>query len=398
MTDESDNIEKVRQVLRNAEDVDIDGVPVRGAVDGNGENTVTHLRSDPSKLDSRARYILDTIIQAGDCQPQLQCDYLWKGWLNRSDVSVLYGPSNSGKSFLALKIADCVSKGQRWGNRRVKEGRVLCCAAEGGGSFTNRVAALEGAKFMLHVAPIVLTGGDSLAQPLAEVMQHLEAVGGAPFDLIIFDTMARVMGTGDENNAPDIADLTRNIGLIQRATGAHVMLIHHSGKDTGRGARGHSALRAAIDTEIELTRDDLGQITAEVTKQRDGPTGYRFVYNLRQVELGEDQDGDIVTTCLVEPADAPEADRVGVTGSALGALELLKRLIKEGGKPVKKAEYLGSPCIEVGTWREACIAPGVLTKSTERDTREKTFRRAREALTDKHFVKVLDDLVWVVQR
>lgn len=59
-------------------------------------------------------------------------------------------------------------------------------------------------------------------------------------------------GALDENAAPDIAGLMRNIDQIRRLSGAHVMLVHHTGKDTGRGARGQSSLRAAIDTKIEL--------------------------------------------------------------------------------------------------------------------------------------------------
>lgn len=376
----------------------MDGVSVAGPTDRDATSKVTHIRSDPARLKPRANAILDSMVPAGDVKPLLQRDYLIKGWLDRSVVSVVYGPSNVGKSFLALNIAHHVSKGRAWGKRRVKLGRVAYFAAEGGATFDNRVPALDDPGFWVHSAPLLMTGKDSQAGPVAEVLQHLGAVGGEPFDLIIIDTMARVMGGGDENNAPDIADLMRNLDLIRRAAGAHVMLIHHSGKDVGRGARGHSALRAAIDTEIELTRDDLGQITAEVTKQRDGPTGYRFAYNLRQVELGEDQDGDIVTTCLVEPSDASEADRVGVTGSALGALVLLKGLIDDGGKIVRKAQYLGSPCIDFDTWREACIAPSALSQSSEKDTREKAFRWASKSLTDKHLVLVRDNLVWLVER
>lgn len=80
------------------------------------------------------------------------------------------------------------------------------------------------------------------------------------------------------------------------------MLIHHSGKDSGRGARGHSALRGAIDTEIRLTRDDdSGVITADLTKQRDGPTGISFRCKLARVHLGYDSDGDAVASRTVMP-------------------------------------------------------------------------------------------------
>ncbi|NUB43641.1 hypothetical protein GEU84_004525 [Fertoebacter nigrum] len=175
------------------------------------------------------------------------------------------------------------------------------------------------------------------------------------------------------------------------------MLVHHSGKDVGKGARGHSSLRAAIDTEIELTRDDLGQITAEVTKQRDGPTGYRFSYVLQQVELGLDQDGDPVTTCLVEPAETAQAGRVAVSGAARSALDLLDKTIAESGVEMRKPQYPAGPCVGVDLWREACLEPGAISASDDKEVRARAFRKCRDHLTDAKVVLVRDDLVWRVQ-
>lgn len=263
-------------------------------------DNIQHMRGNRRALKPRAQELLTHVTHAGDITPQLNQSYLVKGWLARGAVSMLYGPSNTGKSFLALDIAHHVAKGAAWGGRRVRQGNVLYVAAEGGGGFNNRVAALTDPAFWVLNRPFTLAGGNGQASFLAEVIQHLAATTGSPFDLIIFDTLARVIGSLDENAAPAIAELIAGVDLIRRATGAHVMLVHHTGKDSGRGARGHSALRAAIDTEIELTRDDLGEITAEVSKQRDGATGSRFCFHLDQVELGRDEDGDRVTTCVVK--------------------------------------------------------------------------------------------------
>ncbi len=131
-------------------------------------------------------------------------------------------------------------------------------------------------------------------------MKHLAQVQGVEFALIIVDTLARVMGGADENTAPDIAGLLTDLEHLRR-TGAHVMLIHHSGKDVDRGARGHSSLRAAVDTEIQLTVDkDTKERVARITKQRDGESGLEGRFTLEQVTLGRDSDGDPVTTCIVK--------------------------------------------------------------------------------------------------
>ena len=363
----------------------------------NEDQKVTPFRSEAKSLKPRALTLFENTTWAGEIVPNLDRDYIVKGWLDRGALSVVYGPSNVGKSFLAVDLAHHVSKGHDWGDRRVRQGNVLYLAPEGGALFANRVAALADPVFWVLPIPIAFTGRATDAQPLTEMIHRLSEMHGA-FDLIVIDTMARVMGAVDENTAPAIAELLRNIDLVKRETGAHVMLIHHTGKDVLRGARGHSSLRAAVDTEIELTRDECGKITAEVTKQRDGSTGYRFYYTLRQVELGRDLDGDPVTTCVVEPALPAEAGRVDVSQTGRKALGILDKLIAERGEVRKKPAYPGTPCVSLADWRDSCVKPGVLSDADKRDTRRRAFNREKEALIAGGVIMVRDDLVWRVEQ
>lgn len=97
-----------------------------------------------------------------------------------------------------------------------------------------------------------------------------------------------------------LSHLVRNVQSIQEATGAHVMLIHHTGKDESRGARGHSSLRGAADTEIQVGRDLL-DIIATVQKQRDMECSGTFVYQLEQVALGFGEKWNKpITSCVVQ--------------------------------------------------------------------------------------------------
>lgn len=257
--------------------------------------TVTPLKP---KLSQTAQRLLDSVRFAGEAQPVLDHDYVVKGWLNRDSVSVVYGEANVGKSFWALDLAHHVQQGRAWAGYRVTAGPVLYIAAEGGTLFTNRLAAAQ-AQFMVLQAPVTIGGRNCDAPALAQAVRHLSDIHG-PFALIIFDTLARVMA-GDENAAPDVGALMRGIDHLRRATGAHIMLIHHSGKDASKGARGHSALRAAVDTEIELTKSkETYERMARATKQRDMASGADCLFRLEQVVLGRDQDGDPVTSCIVK--------------------------------------------------------------------------------------------------
>lgn len=358
-------------------------------------DNVTPMRSDPSLLKPKAKELLAAATWAGDFEPSLDRGYLVKGWLEKCTLTVVFGPSNVGKSFFALDLAHHISKGRSWGNRRVNKGNVLFIAAEGGSSFPNRVSALDEPEFWVIAAPVTFAGKASDAPAMVEMVQHL-ALQVGNFDLIVVDTLSRVMGDGDENTAPDIADLIRNLDLLRRGTGSNIMLIHHSGKDVARGARGHSSLRAAVDTEIELTRDEQGVIIAEVTKQRDGPTGYVFNYSLRQIELGCDQDGDPVTTCLVEPVSGEKVKLAKITGPTLILLKNLEVALKERGECLSDPRYPGTPCISHKDWMNDCIEEGKLSTSEKRESHRRIFNREVDALKKGGFISVRDNLVWKI--
>ncbi|MPY72009.1 MAG: hypothetical protein GEU92_18250 [Alphaproteobacteria bacterium] len=85
-------------------------------------------------------------------------------------------------------------------------------------------------------------------------------------------------------------------------------MVHHAGKDDARGARGHSSLRAATDTEISIKRAESGEFSiASIDKQRDGASGDKLPFELKEVQLGTDQDGDQITTAVVAHRDQSNA-------------------------------------------------------------------------------------------
>jgi hypothetical protein len=136
-----------------------------------------------------------------------------------------------------------------------------------------------------------------------------------PCRLVILDTLARAMGGGDENKGQDMGTAVASMDSVRLATGAHVLLVHHCGKNEALGARGHSSLRAAVDTEIEISRADGENIsTVRVTKQRDMPTGDPMPFSLESVMLGLDRRGKPITSCVVRHEDAIMASLPGKSG------------------------------------------------------------------------------------
>src|SRR5436305_1689464 len=94
-----------------------------------------------------------------------------------------------------------------------------------------------------------------------------------PLALVEIDTVSRALAGGDENSAADMGSLVRSLDSLRDRLGCHVSAIHHLGKDAARGPRGHSLLKAAVDTAIEVSRDPASRIsTGSIVKRRDGAT------------------------------------------------------------------------------------------------------------------------------
>lgn len=232
-------------------------------------------------------------------RPPLQ--WVVKGVLPKAAIGLIYGASGSGKTFIALDMALSIARGLDWRGLRTKKGGVAYVVAEGATGFQSRLQAycqsngLAPGDLPIHLmddAPNL-----SSAKAMAPVCAELLKCG--PLSVIFMDTYARVLGDGDENSAKDTAMAVANCYHLHRQTGAIVVLVHHTGKDASSGARGSSALRAAADVELEVTCTAKYRAVS-IGKMKDGADKGEFKFNLPPVAIGWDEDGDEVTSCVVE--------------------------------------------------------------------------------------------------
>lgn len=225
---------------------------------------------------------------------------LVEGLLDCETMSVVYGESNSGKSFTEMDKDFRISIGEPVAGRAVKQGAVVWIAAEGGSGVYKRLAALklhykrDDAPFFIVPCPVDLRRADADVKPLIALIKQIEAESGLKVVKVTIDTLSRVMAGGDENSPVDMGLLVHHFDAIRYVTKAHVAIIHHTGKDKAKGARGHSLLRAATDTEIEV-----GSRTITVTKQRDLEGDIKMHFGLVVVRIGTDMRGKEVTSCYV---------------------------------------------------------------------------------------------------
>lgn len=282
---------------------------------------------------------LSEVVMADNAKPVLTSSYLVKGWLGREQLAVVYGPSNVGKSFFMLDLAYHIAASNDWNDHKVRGGAVLYLATEGGNAFHNRVFALnrkynlKGVPLAVRASPINLLDPNADTPALERLITAMQNEYGK-LAMIVVDTLSRAMAGGNENGPEDMTAFINNVDHIRDFAKASVGIVHHSGKDTAAGARGHSSLRAATDTEIELSYDEkFGIRFAKATKQRDMETGKEFAFALDRVELGDDEDGDPVTTCTISAVsedDVKEAKKPKPSGNNKLLMDAFWQLKGEG--------------------------------------------------------------------
>lgn len=256
------------------------------------------------------------LLYADEIQPVTTASDFVEDLLRDNEFSVIYGESNCGKTFFMLDLAMHVALGRKWRDRHVEQGGVVYAALEGGHGTKNRIVAfrehhgIEG-KIPLAVIPSninFLDGKSDMPAFLEAIKMAKERMGSVR--MIVVDTLARAISGGDENSSMDMGQLIINADKLREITNAHIAFVHHSGKDSLKGARGHSSLRAAVDTEIEISRPDTDSpSTIKVVKQREMEMIEDMAFTLSRVSLGVNQRGKEVTSCVVVQSEVVDVKR-----------------------------------------------------------------------------------------
>ena len=283
-------------------------------------------------------------IPYAECEPVETHNGPVAGVLDAVGVSVMYGASGSGKTWSALDMSLRVASGLEWNGHATNPGAVVYVATEAGESLQNRVCGWRDAHpevspeipFWLIPEPLDLSLEPDWMGIIRFVqerkLEQRSATGShAPIQMIVIDTLARSMGMLDENQASDMGRVIATAESMATYLGCNVLLVHHTGKDEAKGARGSSALRAAIDSELSVSASDGGFHSITATKQRNFETGGRWGFRLEPITLTT-ASGASVETCVVDPIDLEAAEAAKDTrppaspseSVILEAFELLK--------------------------------------------------------------------------
>jgi hypothetical protein len=207
------------------------------------------------KTESRIKLIPFDKIKLGT-EPR----YLVKGIIPRESLAVVWGPPKCGKSF--------------W-------------------TFDEPVP--------FYLEPLTLDLVADYAELIAVIGQQL---GVTPPVLVVLDTLNRSL-RGSENDSKDMSAYISAADAIREAFHCSVVIVHHCGID-GTRPRGSTALTGAVDAQLSVKRDASDAIIVEVECMKDGASGDIIASRLKVVEVGKDQDGEAITSCVIEPADVAQ--------------------------------------------------------------------------------------------
>jgi len=325
-------------------------------------------------------------------------DRLVRRLLGASTLSLLYGEPGCGKTFLATDLAMHIALGWPWLGRAVTRGAVIYVACEGAAGISNRLAAFRRRHDLQDDVPIAvipaalnLGPGGRDAQRVVEAVALVKAKTGLAVQLIVIDTLARAMGAGDENSSQDMGIFIAACDHIRVTTGATIMIVHHRGKSQQSGARGSSALLCAVDTAIEVERREAGRV-AKIVKQKDGAEGEELGFGLEVIEVGTDDEGEPITTCIVQPTDEVAKAAPKLSPKHKRALDVLRNVLADHPEaPPNRVTFPSVTLTKVDRFRKALESEGV----TDRNSERAQWARIKESLCDKGLLRIKDSYCWI---
>lgn len=322
-----------------------------------------------------------------------------RGVLPMEGIAAIFGPSGSGKSFLVLDLLASVASGGEWFGCKAKAAPVLYVALEGEAGIAQRVQAFQtkhgpvdpGFRFLLQSLDI------RNPTDRADLVQAIQAAGWSG-GVVCLDTLNRAAPGMDENDSKSMGDVIGAAKAIQAAIGGVVLVVHHTGKDSTKGMRGHSSLNAALDGAIEVTRDG-DRREWSIHKSKDGEDGEAHPFRLEVVEIGEDEDGYEVTSCVVAPevgiAEAVRRVQIPSGGNQCIVWDGLQSMFKAAGdgRPECAPSELpvGRPVLRL----EEAIAQVRSRLAVESDRQTERTRQAITGLVTRGLLVLREGWLWV---
>ena len=360
------------------------------------------------------------LVESWDSIKDEPVEWLVQSIVPKKAFVALYAPPASYKSFISLDLAEAIATGRDWmGYKIPKKGAVLYICGEGHGGMGARVKACkiqnqspDGANLYIIRAQLNLRSSPEDFIELLNAINDLIAEIGEPIELIILDTLMRMSGGGfNENSSEDMGAFITQAGKLQELFECALMVIHHSGKDVTKGLRGHSSLLGAVDTELEIQRQDsvinsadpsvIGNAILTVSKQKDGADSIQIGIEIVLVEIGTSDLGFEITTSLAirhNPDIANDRPKGSKNNSGSGnnqriEMDSLMKVIKSKGT-YSEVDGTSRYGVSLDDWRAEFWSMKGCTED-DKTAFKKAWLRARERLVSVNKIVIGSNWVWL---
>lgn len=376
--------------MKTVDDIDREGVLIDPGF-GAGPNGDSNRRYGPqpdhrSSGETAARASkgvrLMTFKEYRKSEKHSAADYLVRGLMRQGTIVALGGRPGSGKTALAVALAQALDQGEPFLEREVKEAAVAYVAVEDAGDVANRLEALEADGVLL----VQSEEGIPLSKPakakaiVAEVIrQARQRKPGLPVVVVIDTLRAALGGTSvleDKITSPALNALRE----LAESENAVIVILNHTNRADPKALKGET-LEAVAALEMILLPGDGDWHTIHVGKNRSGP-GNRQIGRLRltSVKVG-DVEAAIAEQIVADekPGDCLKERKPGANQSLI--LKILKREILASG--VEYRPY-GSNGPLVKAVRESVLRDEFmkLKAGDNRNTKTKAFNRALDWLLE----------------
>lgn len=272
--------------------------------------------------------------------------WLVKGWLEASTMSCVFGDPGSYKSFVAIDQACCIATGTPWQGCEVDQGTVLYIAGEGHGGLGRRVAAWckdknikpENVPVYFSTAAADMYNKEAAVDLTVTIDALLTSLSTVP-KLIVYDTLARNMGAGDENSTSDMNTFINHIDkFIKDRYDSSVMLVHHTGHKDKQRARGSSAFLGALDHSIRCQKNGRLKLTISCNKMKDAEEPDDMFLSGVPIHIGDDDDGEPMDSLTFHKSAEPVHSMKALTTKQADVIEVIKRVQNQPGEAVARLD------------------------------------------------------------
>ncbi|WP_292325675.1 AAA family ATPase [Mesorhizobium sp.] len=343
------------------------------------------------------------ILSYADMKDLPEPAWLIDGLIQENTTALMFGKSNSFKSFLAIDIALSVASHRPWHSHEVLPDfdnshalpTVLIVATEGGNGVgrkripawydhhnvpeAERTAFLYPREIRLDVADDVTALIDAVDK--AEFSQHPMSYYPA-FQLIVIDIFGGSMA-GSEIEDKTARAWVHGIQRILRETGVAVLVVAHAPYQDDSRIRGHSHFWGSFDTRLKV-EGDKGAMTATLTVERHKDADSAGSWGFRLTPSGGSLVPEMDSTITA-------ARKQSLSPKNRAALIALDDALQASG--VRKFGQDWPPCnvVQVEQWRHHFY---LHSHEDAPDTKRQAFNQAKNFLRDGGHIQFYDDHVW----